>query len=80
MRRRLRAADLLEDAGKVDALGPLNGQAEGAVPDELGERAEAAADAESGSVVERLLEAVVVEENAGGAVDVGEGVLCLRGC
>src|SRR5438034_621312 len=40
--------NLLEDTLEVNALGPLNRQAQRAIPDELGERAEAARDAEGG--------------------------------
>jgi hypothetical protein len=73
------AADLVQDALEVDALGALDGQAQCAVPDELCEGTEAAGDAEGRRVVERLFEAVVVEQDAGGGVDVGEGVLGLVG-
>jgi hypothetical protein len=45
----------------------------------LGERAETTADTEGGGVVEGLFEAVVVEEDAGAGVDIGEGILGLGG-
>ncbi len=70
-------ADLVQDTLEVDALGALDGQTQRSVPDELCERPKTTADTECGGVVECLLEAVVVEENAGGGVDIGEGVLRL---
>lgn len=72
-------ARLLLQSQEVDALGALNRQAESPVPDELHQRAEGAADTEGNGVVQRLLEAIVVEEDTGGGVDVGVGVLGLRG-
>jgi hypothetical protein len=57
---------LVEDALKVDGLGSLDGKTQSPVPDELCKRAEAAADTKGGSVVERLLEAVVVEQDTRG--------------
>lgn len=73
----LLSADLVQDTLEVDALGSLDGQTQCSVPDELCKWPKTTADAESGSVVECLLEAVVVEENARGRVDIGEWVLGL---
>ena len=58
-------------------LGRSMGRPRARSPDELGEGAQAARDTKGGGVVERLVEAVVVEEDAGAAVDVGVGVLGL---
>ena len=63
---------------QVDALGSLDGQTQGAVPDQLHQRAQRAADTEGHGVVQRLLEAVVVEEHARGGIDVRVGVLGLK--
>lgn len=60
----LLCADLVQDTLEVDRLGALNGQTQCPVPDELCKWAKTTADTEGGSVVERLLEAVVVEEHA----------------
>ena len=67
----------LHQTQQVDALGPLDGETQSAIPDELDERTQSTADTEGDGVVQRLLEAVVVEEDAGGGVDVGVGVLGL---
>lgn len=56
-------ADLVQDALEVDALGALNRQTQGPVPDELCKRSETTADTEGRRVVEGLVEAIVVEEN-----------------
>ena len=72
-------ADLVQYTLKVDGLGTLDRQTQCPVPDQLCERAQTTADTEGRSVVESLLEAVVVEEDAGGRVDVREGVLSLDG-
>lgn len=68
---------LLKETLQVDALGPLDGQTKRAVPDELREGAKAARYAEGGGIIQRLVEAVVVEEHAGAAVDIRVGVLGL---
>lgn len=73
----LAALSLLQKTLEVDALGALNGQTQGAVPDELGKGTQATRNTKGGGVVQRLVEAIVVEENAGAAVDVGVGVLGL---
>lgn len=70
----------LQQALEVDALGALDGHAQGTVPDELDEGSEGTADTEGDGVVQGLLEAVVVEEDTRGGVDVGVGVLGLRDC
>ena len=75
--RRLRTLRQLQQALQVDTLRPLDRQPQRAIPDQLGQRSQAARDAKGGGVVERFVEAVVVEEHAGAAVDVGEGVLRL---
>jgi hypothetical protein len=71
-------ADLVQDTLQVDRLGPLNGQAQCPVPDKLCEWAKAATDTERRGVVESFREAEVMEEDAGGRVDIGVGVLSLR--
>mmetsp|Transcript_7078 Transcript_7078/g.21611 ORF Transcript_7078/g.21611 Transcript_7078/m.21611 type:complete len:462 (+) Transcript_7078:264-1649(+) len=71
------AGEVVADPGGGDGLGPLEGKAEGAVPEELGEGAEGAGDAEEDGVVVVLGEAVVPEEDARVGVDVGVGVLGL---
>lgn len=68
---------LLLQAQKVDALRTLDGQAQRAVPDQLDQRAECAADTEGNRIVQGLLEAVVVEEDTGSGVNVGVRVLGL---
>ena len=73
-------ANLVQDALQVDALGPLNRQTQRPVPDELRKRPKSTADTKRRSVVERLLESEVVEENTRGRVDVGERVLRLCAC
>jgi hypothetical protein len=70
-------ADLLKDTLEVDALGALDGQTQCPVPDELCEGAEATADTESRSVIQRLVEAVVVEQHTRRRIDVRERVLGL---
>ena len=67
----------LQQAQEVDALGALDGHAQSTVPDELDQRSQCTADTECDGVVEGLLEAVVVEEDNGGGIDVGVGVLGL---
>lgn len=69
----------LQQTQQVDALGTLDGHAHGTVPDELDQGSEGTADTESDGVVQGLLEAVVVEEDAGDSVDVRVGVLGLYG-
>ena len=71
-------ADLVQYALQVDRLGPLDGKTQCPVPNQLCERAQTTADTEGRCVVERLLEAEVVEENTGRRVDVREGVLGLQ--
>mgnify|MGYP007135338112 CR=1 FL=1 len=67
----------VEDTLEVDALGPLDGQTQSTIPDELGERAKTTRDTKGGGVVQGLSEAVVVEEYTGRRVDVRIGVLGL---
>lgn len=62
---------------KVDGLGTLNGQSQCSAPDELSQRAQCAAHTKCHSVVEGLLEAIVVEQDTRGGVDVRMGVLGL---
>lgn len=69
-----------EQTEEVDGLGSLNGQSESSAPDKLSQRTKGAADTKGDGVVERLLEAVVVEENTRGSVDVGVRVLGLWIC
>ena len=76
----LRLFGLSEETLEIHALRPLNWQTERTIPDQLRKRSETSTHAESGGVVKRLLEAVVVEEDARGGVDVGEGVLGLAWC
>lgn len=74
----IKALDLFANkTQEVDGLGTLNGQAQSSAPDELGQRTQCTAHAESDCVVERLLEAVVVEEDTRGSVDIRMGVLGL---
>ena len=73
----LLSTDLVQDTLEVDALGSLDRQTQCSIPDELCEWPKTTADTESGSVVECLLKAVVVEENARGRVDIGKRVLGL---
>lgn len=73
----MRLRGLGQETLQVDGLGALDGETEGAVPDELCEWAETTGHTEGGGVVEGLLEAVVVEEDTGAGVDVGEWVLGL---
>lgn len=75
--RPLVALSLLEETLEVHALGALNREAESTVPDELGKGTQTTGDTKGGSVVESLVEAVVVEENTRAGVDVGVGVLGL---
>lgn len=72
-------ADLLQDTLKIDALGTFDRQTQCPIPDELCEGSETTADTEGGRIVERLLEAEVVEEDTGRRVDVRERVLGLLG-
>jgi len=72
----LALADLLDRLHR-EGLGALDGEAEGAVPEELGQHAEGARHAEEHRVVGVLGEAVVHEQHAGVRVHVGEGVLRL---
>lgn len=51
----------LEQTLQVNRLWPLDGQAKRTVPDELCKRAETSTDTKDGGVVQRLLEAVMVE-------------------
>lgn len=62
---------------EVDGLGTLNGQTQSSAPDELGQRTQCTAHTECDSVVEGLLEAVVVEKDTRGCVDIRMGVLSL---
>lgn len=62
---------------EVDGLGALNGQSQCSAPDELGQRTQGTAHAECDSVVEGLLEAVMVEQDTRGGVDVRMRVLGL---
>ena len=55
----------------------LNAKAKCAIPDQLCQWAKTSANTEGGSVVQRVVETVVVEQNTRAAVDVGEGVLGL---
>lgn len=68
---------LLEETSQVDALGALNGEAESTVPDELGQGTQTARDTKGGSVVQGLVEAVVVEQDTRAAVNVRVRVLGL---
>lgn len=71
-------ADLVQNALQVDALWPLDGQAQCPIPNELCEGPEATADTEGCCVIERLFEAIMVEEDARGRVDVGVRVFSLQ--
>lgn len=65
-----RSADLTQDSLQVDALWPLNRQAQSTVPNQLGKRAKATADAKGRSVVQSLGEAVMVEEDPRARVNI----------
>lgn len=67
----------LQQPLQIDTLRPFNRQSKGSIPDQLRQGAETARDAEGGGVVERVVEAVVVEEHAGGGIDVWVGVFGL---
>lgn len=56
---------------------PLNGGTDGAVNDELGQDTNGTRNTEEDSVVVGLSQAVVLQENTGVGIDVGEGVLGL---
>lgn len=71
----LRAFCQLQQALQIDALGSFNRQPQRPIPDQLRQRPQPARDAKCGGVVERLVEAVVVEQHAGPAVHVRERVL-----
>jgi hypothetical protein len=71
------ALNLLEDTLEVDALRSLDRQTQSSVPNQLGERAKTTRHTECGSVVQSLVEAVVVEQDSGAAIDVGVRVLGL---
>lgn len=62
--------DELEDRLHAQGLGSLNRQAEGTVPNELGEASHGAGGTEGDGVVLRGLKTVVVKERARGSVDV----------
>lgn len=62
---------------KVDGLGTLDRQSQSTAPDKLSQRTQSTAHTERYGVVQGLLEAVVVEEDTGGGIDVGVGVLSL---
>lgn len=61
----------------IDALGSLNGKAEGTAPNQLRKWSQSAADAKGDGVIKWLLEAVVVEEHAGRGVDIWMRVFSL---
>ena len=61
----------------AEGLGALDGGADCAVDDELGEDTDGAGNTEEDGVVAGLGEAVVLEEDTGVGIDVGEGVLGL---
>ena len=69
--------DELDEAVGGHGLGPLERQAEGAVPDERGQRAEGARHAEEDRVVRHLRHAVVLQQDAAVGVHVGPRVLDL---
>ena len=58
----------------MDALGPLDWQSEGTIPDNLCHRSKSAADAKDHSVKEGVAEAVVMKEDTRDGVDVGVGI------
>lgn len=60
-----------------EGLGALDGGTDGAVNDELGKHTKGTGDTEEDGVEVLLFEAVVLEEDTGVGVDVGEGVLGL---
>ena len=68
---------MLQETLEIDALWPLNRQSQSSIPDQLRQGAQATGDAKRGSIVERLVEAVVVKEHARRRIDVGVGVLGL---
>lgn len=65
----------LEQSFEINRLWSLDWQSESSVPDELCQWTETSADTESGSVVERVVETVVVEEHTRTAVNIGERIL-----
>lgn len=73
----LQLLDKLNPLVGGEGLGTLNGGADSAVNDELGEDTNGAGDTKEDGVVVGLGEAVVLEEDTGVGVDVGEGVLGL---
>ena len=73
----MRLRGLGQQTLQVDGLGALDWQTESAIPDELCEWTETTGHTEGGGVVEGLLEAIVVEEDTGARVDVGDWVLGL---
>jgi hypothetical protein len=68
------ALEHLLDGGGGVRLGPLEGHAEGSVPDELGDDTEGSRDTEQDGVEVLLVEAVVGEEDTRVGVDIGPGV------
>lgn len=62
---------------RAEGLGALDGRADCAVDDELREDTDGAGNTEEDGVVAGLGEAVVLEEDTGVGIDVGEGVLGL---
>lgn len=73
----LQLLDELDPLLGGEGLGALNGRANSAVNDELGKDTNGAGDTEEDGVVVGLGEAVVLEQDTGVGVDVGEGVLGL---
>ena len=73
----LRPFRQLQQSLQVNTLRPLDRQSQRPIPDQLRQRPQPARDAKGGGVVERFVKAVVVEEHAGAAVHVGEGILRL---
>lgn len=71
------STDFVQDSLEVDALGALNRQAKGTIPDQLSKRTKATADTKGCGVVKCLLEAVVVEEDTGAGVNIREWILGL---
>lgn len=67
----------LEQAQQVDALGALNGHAQGTIPDELGQGTKSTADTEGDGIVEGLVESIVMEEDSAGGINIRVGVLGL---
>lgn len=76
-RSNLQLLDNLDPLLGREGLGALDGGAESTVDDELGQDTDGTGHTEEDGVVVGLRQAVVLQENTGVGIDVGEGVLGL---